>query len=343
MAFKVTNETKIGALAAVSITLLILGFNFLKGKSYSSKTFLYAKFKSVDGLLVSNPVIINGFQVGTVNEITEADQNMDYLLVQIKITKDVLIPNTSLATVKTSPLGTPALEIKLDTIIKQPHYFATGDTINTFVSPGLLDGLTSKLDPITDSVKITMSKLNNVLESLNSVLDPNTKGNMQSVIANTNAATANLVKSTASLNELLNTQTGALAKSLDNVQVLSKTLADGHEKIAGIIDNLQKTTENLSKMEVDKTVRKLNDAVATLQNTLNKVNSTDGTLGALINDKKMYNNLNSSVNSLNILLQDVRLHPKRYVNISVFGKKNTSEPLMKPLLEDSVTQEQKLK
>src|ERR1700712_3133887 len=104
MAFKVTNETKIGALAAVSITLLILGFNFLKGKSYSSKTFLYAKFKSVDGLLVSNAVTIKGFQVGTVNEITEADQNLDYILVQIKITKDIKIPYTSLATVVSSPL-----------------------------------------------------------------------------------------------------------------------------------------------------------------------------------------------------------------------------------------------
>ncbi len=343
MAFKVSNETKIGALAAVSITLLILGFNFLKGKSYSSKTFLYAKFKSIDGLLVSNAVTINGFQVGTVNEISESDPNMNYILVQIKITKDIKIPSTSLATVKSSPLGAPTLDIKLDTLIREPRYFETGDTIRTFVSPGLLDGLTSKLDPITDSVKITMSKLNAVLESLNSVLDPNTKGNMQSVIANTNAATANLVKSTASLNELLNTQTGALAKSLDNVNVFSKALADKHEAIGGIIDNLQKTTDNLSKMEVDKTVRKLNDAVTSLQSTLAKVNSTDGTLGALINDKKMYNNLISSTNSLNILLQDFRLHPKRYVNISVFGRKNSSEPLMKPLVEDSVTQEQKLK
>jgi phospholipid/cholesterol/gamma-HCH transport system substrate-binding protein len=342
MALKVPNETKIGALAAVSITLLILGFNFLKGKTYTSKVFLFAKFKSIDGLLVSNAVNINGFQVGSINAITEADQDLTNILVEFKITKDIHIPAGSVAAVKANPLGGTSLEIELDTTMKQAKYLVSGDTIATVVNPGLLAGLTNKLTPITDSIKLTMSKLNNVLENLNSVLDPNTKGNMKSVVANTNAATANLVKSTASLNELLNTQTGSLAKSLGNVAVLSKAMADKHEAIAGIIDNLQKTTDNLSKMEVDKSVRKMNEAITSLQSTLAKVNSNDGTLGALINDKKMYNNLVSSTNSLNILLQDLRLHPKRYVSISVFGKKNTSEPLMKPLIEDSTTQEQKL-
>lgn len=340
MAFKVSNETKIGALAAVSITLLILGFNFLKGKSYSSKVFLYAKFRAIDGLLVSNAVTINGFQVGTINEITEGDQNMDNILVQLKITKDILIPIGSLATVKSNPLGGSTLEIKLDTIKRVAPYFVSGDTIHTFISPGLLAGLTSKLDPVTDSVKITMSKLNLVLENLNSVLDPNTKGNMQSVIANTNAATANLVKSSMSLNELLNTQTGALAKSLDNMAVFSKSLADNKDKLTSILGNVQKTTDNLSKMELDKTIRQLNSAVAGLQTAVAKVNTTDGTLGALINDKRVYNNLNSTVNSLNLLLQDLRINPKRYVNISVFGRKNASTPLMRPMLEDSITQEQ---
>ena len=343
MAFKVSNETKVGALTAVSIALLILGFNFLKGHSLSSKTFLYSKFKSVDGLVVSNPVNINGFQVGTIAEIGESDENMSSILVKIKIVKDVKIPTTSKAIVRSNPLGTTTLEIVLDTL-NTVAYAKDGDYLASSTSPGLLGGINDaidkKLQPTIDQVRATLITLDTLLYNFNTVLDPNTKGNMQSVIANANKATASIVQSTASLSTLLNTQTGALAKSLDNVAVFSKSLADSRDKITGIMDNVEKTTATLSRMELDKTIRQMNEAVSGLKATIEKVNSTDGTLGSLINDKKMYNNLTSTINSMNLLMQDLRLHPKRYVNVSVFGKKDKSEPLMKPMSEDSITQEQ---
>jgi len=345
MAFKVSNETKVGALSAVAITLLILGFNFLKGRSYSGKTFLYAKFKTIDGLLVSNAVTINGFQVGTVVEITESDVDLSSILVKVKLVKDIRIPNTAVAAVKSNPLGNTTVEIRLDSTSRIASFLETGDTLRVGNSVSLLSGLSSTLDqklsPTIDQLKATLKSVDDVLQNLNSVFDPNTKGNLQSVIANANKATASIVKSTASLEQMLNTNTGAMAKSLENLSVFSKTLADNKDEVTSIMQNVEKTTETLSKMELDKTVRSMNEAISALKNTIEKVNSKEGTLGALINDKKLYTNLASTVNSLNLLLQDVRLSPKRYVNVSVFGKKDKSTPLMKPLDEDSITQEQR--
>jgi len=345
MAFKVSNETKVGALTAVAITLLILGFNFLKGRTYSGKTFLYAKFKTIDGLLVSNAVTINGFEVGTVVDITESDADLSNIVVQLKLVKDIRIPSSARATVKSNPLGTTTIAIVFDTTQKIASFLKTGDTLQTGTSMGLMSSITSafeqKLQPTIDQVKATLKSLDDVLLNINGVFDPNTKGNMQSVIANANKATASIVQSTASLELMLNTKTGAMAKSLDNLAVFSKGLADSKDEVAGIMQNVQKTTETLSKMELDRTIRSMNEAIAGLKTTIDKVNSKDGTLGALINDKRMYNNLASTVNSLNLLLQDLRLNPKRYVNVSVFGKKDKSTPLMKPMDEDSITQEQR--
>lgn len=345
MAFKVSNETKVGALSAVAIALLILGFNFLKGRTYSGKTFLFAKFKTIDGLLVSNAVTINGFQVGTIVDITEADADLSGLLVQLKLVKEIRIPNTAVAAVKSNPLGSTTLEIRFDTSQAITSFLKTGDTMRVGSSLGLLSSLSSTLEqkpaPTIDQLKASLKSLDDVLQNVNTIFDPNTKGNLQSVVANANKAMTSMVGSTASLELMLNSKTGDLARSLANLSAFTKTLSDGKDEVTGILQNVEKTTQTLSKMELDKTVRGLNEAVAQLKGTLDKVNSKDGTIGALINDKKIYNNLASTVNSLNLLLQDLRLNPKRYVNISVFGKKEKGTPLMKPMDEDSITQEQR--
>ena len=345
MALKVSNETKVGALSAVAITLLILGFNFLKGRTYTGKTFLFAKFKTIDGLLPSNAVTINGFQVGTIVDINETDADLSHILVQVKLVKDIRIPNTAMATIKSNPLGSTTMEIKFDTSQAVTSFLKTGDTLRAGVAGSIMSTITNafdqKLQPTIDKVKATLQSLDEVLLNLNSVLDPNTKGNLQSVIANANKATVSIVQSTASLEQLLNTKTGNMAKSLENVAVFSKTLADSKDEVTGIMQNVQKTTETLAKMELDKTIRSMNEAIGGLKSTIEKVNSKDGTLGSLINDKRMYNNLTSTVNSMNLLLQDLRLNPKRYVNVSVFGKKDKGTPLMKPMDEDSLTQEQR--
>jgi phospholipid/cholesterol/gamma-HCH transport system substrate-binding protein len=320
---KISNETKVGALTAVAITLLVLGFNFLKGKTFFSKDHkLFAKYTNVQGLLKSNPVYINGMQVGSVFDIA-SDQNMKEILVTINLTKDVSIPNNSLALIKSNPLSTTSIDIKLgdaSTVLKKI------DTIKTLTTPGLFDGALDKIDPVLLEVKGAVRALDSVLTSINSVIDPNAKNNIQAILANLNKTTVGLTASSASLQTLLNTQTGALAKTLDNVSSFTN-----NEKISTVMSNLDKTTANFSKLDVEKTLNMLNATITDLKNSLGKLNTKEGTAGLLLNDTKMYNNLTATANKLNLLLDDFKTNPKRYISFSVFGRKNKGTQLMVPL------------
>jgi phospholipid/cholesterol/gamma-HCH transport system substrate-binding protein len=138
---------------------------------------------------------------------------------------------------------------------------------------------------------------------------------------------------------MLNQQTGSVAQSLSNVNKFTKNLSDNNEKISQTLTNVTKTSENFAKADLAGSVDQLKAAIGNLNKLVEKVNSTDGSLGKLINDKTLYNNLNNTIKSANILVDDLRVHPKRYVNISVFGKKDKTGPLMAPLA-DSVKSNQ---
>jgi phospholipid/cholesterol/gamma-HCH transport system substrate-binding protein len=173
--------------------------------------------------------------------------------------------------------------------------------------------------------------LDSVLVTVNSVFDTNTKNNIKSVMANLNNTTASLAISSASLQSILNTQSGALAKTLNNVSEITGTLKNSDKKIDQTLTNLETTTSKLSKLDLEKTLTTINVTISELKNTIEKVNSDKGSIGLLINDPKLYNNLSATSNKLNLLLDDVRVHPKRYINVSVFGKKDKNIPLTTPL------------
>jgi phospholipid/cholesterol/gamma-HCH transport system substrate-binding protein len=338
MAFKVSNETKVGALTAITITLFILGFNFLKGKSPLKKsTYLYARFNSIEGLVPANPVIMNGLSIGKVYETVPGDAELNNVLVTIRLTEDILIPDNSVASVKSNPLGTPAIEIvKGDS----KTFLEKGDTIISASTPGFLGSIFDKLGPTQQILNKALGGLDTLVGKVNSTINPAMQQDLRQTIAHLNAVSANLGKTVEAVNQLIASQTGTLSNTLKNLESFSGGLAESKDKIPAITGNLEKTTKNLSELDLDKTISQLNVAVASLQSTLEKLNNDTGTLGALINDRKMYDNLTATTNSLNLLLQDLRLHPKRYVNVSVFGKKDKSEPLMRPMSEDSITQEQ---
>ncbi|SJZ86904.1 MlaD family protein [Sediminibacterium ginsengisoli] len=326
---KISNETKVGALTAIAITLLILGFNFLKGKTlFKTGNFIYAKYADTKGIMVSNPVFINGFQVGSVYEIDNADKNLSSIIVAIKLKDNYNIPVNSLASIRENPLGTSSIEIRMG---NAAQFLKSGDTVLTATNPGILGQVMNALGPVGDQVKATLHSLDSVLSNINSIFDPATKNNMQAVIANINRTTASLAVSSASIQSMLNAQTGAIAASMNNVNSFTKNLADNNDKVTNMLANVEKTTENLSKADIDGAVEGLKKSIESLNNILAKVSSTDGTLGRLMNDKTLYDNLTNTVRSANILMDDLRVHPKRYVNISVFGKKDKSGPLMAPL------------
>ncbi len=174
------------------------------------------------------------------------------------------------------------------------------------------------------NLNATLGSLDSLIRVVGGLFDPGVKNNFSSIIAN-------LAKSSASLQVLLNERTGSLAHSMIHLDSFTNNLANNNQRITGTLDNLEKTTGKLANAKIDETLQSVQGAMNSLKDAINKINSTNGTMGLLLNDKKLYLNLDNTVRSLNILLDDLRMHPKRYVNISVFGSKDKKGPLMTPM------------
>ncbi len=323
---KINNETKIGLLAVVSIALLIFGFNYLKGKELFNKSKkLYAVFHSVSGLSVSNPVMINGLQVGTVNDMVEQNANLDSIIISINLDKEINIPINSMAYINRDLLGTASLNIELG---KSTQYVKNEDRLNTQVTAGLLEDVKASFNPALNSVNGTLKSLDSVIEVIGRIFDPATNVNIQKIFTN-------LTVSSANLQTLLNTQTGALAKTMNNLNSVTGNLAKQNESINTTLANLNAASSKFANLNLDSTITNLNSTVNQLNIAVQKINSTDGSVGLLLNDKQLYQNLEGTSRSLNILLDDLRVNPKRYVSISIFGRKNKGNYLTTPLADST--------
>ncbi|MEO6836987.1 MAG: MlaD family protein [Ginsengibacter sp.] len=329
---KINNETKIGLMAIISIAILVIGFNFLKGKGlFKKENHIYAVYQDVQGLVKSNPVVINGLQVGRIDNL-DGGKDMKRILVTVSLNKEVNIPNNSLAVINPNLLGSPTLEIQLGT---SNTYMKNGDTLLTTLSGGAFDEAMKLINPVLYEVRNAVKSLDSVLTTITGVFDTRAKNNIQSMLQNLNIATGSFVATSASLKKLMDPQNGALAQSLENVNKFTANLNSNNGKLDSILGNTKKFSENLSSVNLKRTLDTLNIAINNFKMGAEKINSKDGSIGLLLNDKTLYNNLEATTNKINILLDDIRVHPKRYVNISVFGKKDKGNYLKSPLPDDS--------
>jgi len=326
---RVSNETKVGALTVIAVTLIIFGFNFLKGRTFfKSGTFIYAKYTDTKGLIVSNPVFVNGFQVGTVFEIENMNDNLSELVVCIKLNQLYKIPANSIATIQENPLGTNAINIVPG---NGTLFIQSGDTIKTAPSTSLLGDFMNTLSPLGEQIKNTISSLEQVLDNVNQTLDEENRQNFKVILANLSTTTANLDKSIQSVEGMLNKQNGSIAQTADNINSFTANLNQNNQKISNILTNLDSTTKSIKDADLNKTIKDIQVALVSLNTTINKLNNGNGTAAKLLNDPNMYTQLQSTIKSVNTLVDDIKVHPKRYVSLSVFGKKDKKTPLTKPL------------
>ena len=324
---KIANETKIGVLAVIAIIGLILGFNFLKGSSlFEHSKNIYAVFNNVEGMEISNAVKINGLQIGSVSAINAADKDLKGgIIVTITLKSKVNIPKNSVGIINSGLISSSFVQIDKG---DSPDLLNDGDTLSTREKPNLVSQVQASINPVLVRLGSTLESLDSLTQVIGGMFDPKLKNNFSSIIAN-------LAVSSASLQSMLNTQTGALAQSIKNVSSFTGNLAKNNDQVDKTLQNLEKATSKLANSKIEETVETLQSTMSELKATIAKMNSTNGSLGLLLNDKKLYQNLESSTRSLNILLDDFRVHPKRYVNISVFGRKDKTGPLTAPI-NDSV-------
>lgn len=333
---KLSNETKVGLLAVVAILVLVLGFNFLKGQNIFSKPpTLFAKFADIGSLEKSNQVKINGLAIGTVYNVTQADKMVDSIIVEMHITRDVHIPKGSVAFIDGSVLGSAFINFEKPRLAVREFYI-TGDTVSTRLELSLIGNIQSQLAPTITRVNETLDSMKIAIGGISNVFDPRTKGNMQDMIAN-------LAVTSAHLQQLLNAQSGLLAQSLANVNSVTGNMAKNNDAINSSIRNVEVTTSKLANANIEGTVSALQAAVNEMKNTISNLNSKTGSIGLLMNDRELYDRMNRVMDRVNsaalsaeITIDDLRLHPKRYVNISVFGGKNKGQPLSSPSSKDTL-------
>ncbi len=326
---KIKNEVKVGILTIVALALLVVGFNFLKGKDFfNSNPKVYAIFNKLGSLAKSNEVKINGLTVGTVYDMEEVDKNVSGIKVTITLTRDVNIPSNSVAFI-TAPLG----GLGSATIIIEKGdaatYLKDGDILETRIDEGLFGGLTSEVAPTLSKIRTALDSLNKVFSNINTLFDAGAKNNLQQTIAN-------MTLVSHSLNKLLDSENGALSASLKNVSAITANLKNNNDSITAIVSNTKQFTEKLSNLRLQQSMDTLQSAISLMKTTVSKIASKDGTLGALINDRQLYNKLNDAVLSAEILMDDLRKNPKRYVNLSIFGGKDKKGPITSPAKKEPV-------
>jgi len=325
---KISNETKVGVLAVVALALLIIGFNFLKGKNvFSHSSNIYAVFSDLGSLEKSNQVKINGLPIGTVYTLNQKDKDISGIVVTINLTRDVNIPKNSVAYISAALVGSSYINVEKG---DSKEYLKEGDTLLTRVDNGFFGDVKSQLSPALIKIKDVVDSLKLVLGGINKILDPNVKGNITQILLN-------LKEASGSLKSLVNSKDGPLFETLGNASSVTGNLKKNNDSITALIANANQLAKKFNSLPLTQTLDSVKGALSELKQTLAKVSSPNGTIGALINDKQVYNKLHSTIASAELLLDDIRVHPKRYVNISVFGKKDKSGPLNSPTVKDTLS------
>lgn len=350
-----SNETKIGLLTIVAVALLIWGYKYLKGTNLlTSSTLYYVEYDNVDQLSISTPVLVNGFQVGIVSNIYMKPENQK-IEVTLEITEDINIPKTTAAQIfSTGFMGGRAVNLDFGGKMckgancAQSGDYLQGQTKNLFSS---MIGNPQDLSPYMDEVRMNVG---GIVDSIkNRVVGPD--GETNESVEDVKTILANVKRLTISLDRMMASSTTKIDGLLDDAQVITNNLKSNNSRINSFITNVDELTGKLNSADITGTVDKAStamdgasDAIKGLETTLasadeavkdlsvllKKVNSTEGTMGMLLNDKKLYEDLDRTLTNMDFLLQDLRLHPERYRRILSKKKMPYEAPVDDPALKN---------
>lgn len=303
---KISKEFKAAVLVLFSIGIFIWGFNFLKGKNiFNAATVYYSVFDDIQGLMTGTPISINGYNVGKVQQIEFVGDSAK-LRVTLFIEKDIKLSKNSVAQIfESSLIGGKAVAIR------PAHDGApaaqNGDYLKGELKPSFTDVLDNRLSPLQDKIESLVHNTDSVMQNVNKVLDNNTKNSLQNSIKRMESTLISLESIAKSVDKFLLGSSDSLSASVSNIKHLT--------------DQFSAISDTLAEAGLGETITELQTTLKNLNTILAGIEQGEGSLGKLTNDEALYNNLEKSAKQLELLLQDFRLNPKRYVHFSIFGKK----------------------
>lgn len=317
MAAKINNEIKIGILVIVAIVALIFGVRLLQGKGlFDSGKDLLVYYDDAGGLQQSSPVFLKGVQIGRVKDIELTPEQK--IKVTLHIIKGYEVPKGTSAQMESTSMIASDKAIFLHFPEQINGYHEDGETLISVTKKGLIENLTGELSPVMDNVNGTITNIDSIARNVNNIVNPATQQHLNNTFANLDVTMAQLSKLVAELNN----QTRHLNGIMRNIDGVTGNLNNNNEKITNILDNTEKATQSLTGPEIKQTLASIESAAKNLNETIQSINSSDGTLGLLTRDRALYDNLNKVSQSLDELMIDLKKHPGRYINVSVFGSSN---------------------
>lgn len=309
---KLKREVKVGLFALITLFALYWGINFLKGRDlFNINNTYYAMYDQVNGIQKSSAIVIKGFKVGVISDITYNPAQSDKIVLHFSIKNKFKIPENSSARIYSDGLlGGKAVEIELGNSDKYLH---DGDTLPSFMDKDLFDIAGSELEFLKQKLNTLTNDISKTLENVDMLITDNAVS-----IATT---FTNIAEISESLKNVVSSEEGDLQDIVKNMNALSATLRDNSGKIDRIVSNVENITDSLNHANIPTLVGNLSHSLGEMNDVLVKINRQDGTLGKLVGDDALYDSLVSATSNLSSLLEDLKENPGEYVHFSLFGRK----------------------
>lgn len=316
---KYTKEIRTGIVVVVAVALFIYGFNFLKGRDiFSTNLDLYAVYEQADGITANNTVQINGFKVGTVRDV-KLDPKTNKIIVHFIITDENAIINTgSKAEIFSDGLlGYKAIRLAVNNTGKPVQ---DGDTLMGTNETGLKDQVSEMVLPLKKKLEGLVSSIDSVVVIFQAVLGDSSRDDIVASFSSIRATLTNLEQTSVNINALVGDEKEKFGVIMTNVQSITTNLAKNNEPLTRAINNLANITDTIARANLTQTIANTNATMLHVSEVMAKINSGQGSMGMLVNDKKLYDELTKSSTDLDALLADMKKYPGRY--FSIFGKKD---------------------
>lgn len=321
-------ELKIGIIGILSILLLIWGISFLKGNNiFKNSNEYYSIYNNIDGLESSAPVRINGLTVGNVTEIYFHPNKSGDIIVQFTLNDDIRFPRNTIARIYNSDImGTKAVQL----IYGNSNLFASpGDTLYAEIEDGLKDEVNKQVLPLKNKAEELISSIDSVMTVITTVLDKDARESLSGSLRSLNRTFSTMELAMVKLDSVIYKNDLRVTTILQNVESITTNLHNNNDMIARTLKNFESISDSLAKSNIKSTIKNLDKSLFEFDKILQKIENGEGTIGLLLNDKEMYNNLSSASKQLDLLIEDMKKHPKRYVTFSLLGGKRTTFELKK--------------
>lgn len=322
---KITKEIKIGIIVLLGIALLYFGINYLKGMAiFSDQRTYYCVYNRIDGVQPSNPVVINGFIVGQVREVTlQPDTSRSLLLELVIKEKNLIIPIDTKARIQSSGLlGNKEIELQLG---QSGEAAKNGDTLQTSIETGLMESVNQEILPLKLKTEQLISDIDSIITIFQVILDEDTRSDLTKSLGSIRTAIQSLEITAFRLDTLVKEEKVKLSSIFTHIESISGNLESNNEELTNVIQNFSALSDSLMESNIKSVVNNAAGALNEVNQITGKINRGEGTMGMLINNDSLYNRLASASNQLDLLLEDIRVNPDRYVRVSVFGKNKSKK------------------